>query len=198
MKNSKIVEIFNKFKKDPQMHTDFYQDGCIYRTRKLCDYIIENSEFAGEKIFFVRISPIQDKGKVICNSASLKNLKNEKICWDEHWIPLVFDENNNPIALDICLMDGPEKLNDYIFNFDNAEIKQNDICDARYKYDYMLFLINNRWRYDLSKIANNPYNEEYKIFPNMIHSNWLKKQRKAENYTDSLEYMIAKRKVMSY
>ena len=174
MKNSQIIEIFNQFKNDPQMHTEFYHDGCIYRTKQLCDYILKNHEFDKERVYFAQLTP-KERGKINCTTVHMKNGENNGISWGEHWVPIVYDENNEMIVLDICLMDGPEKLTDYMNNFENAEIKKDYICNAR-SADYNLLYIKT-YNFRIDEMANNTNNEEYKIYPNTVHSNWIRENK---------------------
>ena len=181
MKNSQLIDLFNHFKDDPKLYPSFYQDGCVFRTKAICDYLLNNKEFENEKVLFARISPVQNKGRVTCLKAPLKNKKKTKISWDEHWVPLVFDEKNEMIVLDICLMNGPEKLSDYLKNFDNAEIKKADICNAKNQMDYYLLEMRSNARKDLEDMAKNPYNAYLEIMPNSVKSNWLKNQKKSRS-----------------
>lgn len=178
MKNSQLIDLFNHFKDDPKLYPSFYQDGCVFRTKAICDYLLNNKEFEGEKVLFARISPLHDKGRITCLKTPLKNKKKTKISWDEHWVPLVFDEKNELVVLDICLMNGPEKLSDYLKNFDNAEIKKADICNAKNQMDYYLLEMRSNARKDLNDVAQNPYNAYFEIMPNKVASNWMKEQKK--------------------
>ena len=179
MKNSQLIELFNHFKDNPKMYPSFYQDGCVFRTKAICDYLLNQKEFEGEKVLFARISPLQDKGRITCLKTPLKNKKKAKISWDEHWVPLVFDEKNELVVLDICLMNGPEKLTDYLKHFDNAEIKTQDICNAKNQMDYYLLDMHNKGRMDLTDMVQNPYNAYLEIVPHKVTSNWMKEQKKS-------------------
>ena len=80
MKNSQLIEIFNHFKSKQKMYPSFYQDGCVFRTKAICDYLLNHKEFEGEKLLFARISPLQDKGRIACLKAPLKN-KKKTLCF---------------------------------------------------------------------------------------------------------------------
>lgn len=197
MKNSQIVGIFNKFKNNPEMYTQFYHDGCICRTQAICDFVLNDDKLRNENVSFARITPIDDRKKINCNTADFQNKNTHKISWDEHWIPIVYDENKEAVVLDICLMDGPEKLSDYMLNFSNAEIKENEYCNAKDALDYSLFSIANRNRMSLKDITNNPENEKTKIHPNTVPSRWLqdyKKKTREKNKTDTY-YLEVKEKL---
>lgn len=102
MNNADIVSVFNKFRNDPQMHTDVYSGGCIQRTGK----ILEDIPDACYVIF------MGENGQDICCSDT-------KTKWKQHYVPIVFDETRTPVVLDVCLMDGPETLDNYMKHFEN-------------------------------------------------------------------------------
>ena len=102
MNNTDIVSMFNQFKNDPNMHTDVYSGGCIQRTGK----ILEKIQGACYVVF------VGENGQDIrCLDTGTR--------WKQHYVPVVFDETRTPVVLDVCLMDGPETLDNYMKHFEN-------------------------------------------------------------------------------
>lgn len=185
MKNSQIIEIFNRFKNNPKMHTEFYHGGCVQRTKAICDYILGNKDYSNDEILFTKIIP-QNSSFIICETPYIQDSKTAPIKWTEHWVPIVYDEKNERVVLDICLMDGPERLSDYILHFSNAQIVESNMCNARDSLDYDLFFmaLNNGRTLELVALDE----ENIKIHPNMEKSHWLadyNKKEKSRNKNNS-------------
>lgn len=152
MKNIDIVRLFNELKSDPNMHTDTYSSGCIQRTGKILEKIPEAcfAVFMGE------------------NGQDISCLET-KTTWKQHYVPIVFDEQQNPLVLDICLMDGPERLEDYKMHFSNLSLLFGP--EAELGLPDLNTYSSASAQNILDQIS---VSAENKIVPNSVKSNWLK------------------------
>ena len=151
MKNIDIIRLFNELKNDPNMHTDTYFSGCIQRTGKVLERIPEAcfAVFMGE------------------NGQDISCLET-KTTWKQHYVPIVFDEEQNPLVLDICLMDGPERLEDYKKHFQNLSLLFGPEAELG------LGDLNTYSSASAQNILDQiSVSAKDKIVPNKVKSNWL-------------------------
>ena len=152
MKNTDIIRLFNELKNDPNMHTDTYSSGCIQRTGK----ILERVPGACFAVFMGE------------NGQDISCLET-KTTWKQHYVPIVFDEQQTPLVLDICLMDGPESLEDYKTHFQNLSLLFGPEAELGLADLNTYSSASAQSILDKISVA-----EGNKIVPNKVQSNWLK------------------------
>lgn len=160
MKNTEIVSLFNKYKKSPEMQTPYYMDGCIQRTGKILFDLEEQSQ----EVSFLLCLGSKEK---------IKSKEHANISWHQHYVPVVFDENGDAVVLDICLLNGPEYVDEYKKHFENLQILADQDADLCLN-DLDGFEIEN-YAQKLQEIAENKKNQENKIIPNTVKSKWMQK-----------------------
>ena len=151
MKNTDIIRLFNELKNDPTMHIDTYSSGCIQRTGK----ILERVPGACFAVFMGE------------NGQDITCLET-KTTWKQHYGPIVFDEEQNPLVLDICLMDGPERLEDYKTHFQNLSLLFGP--EAELGLEDLNTYSSASAQNILDQISASTEN---RIAPNKVKSNWL-------------------------
>ena len=174
MKNTDIIKAFNEFKDNPCFYTYCLQGGCAERTRIICQELQEKGEDAGYIL-------LPNNGwcdeKLSCK-AKLKNGQTHDFVWIRHFVPFVFNEQNEAIVFDICLMDGPERFHDW---------KKHVLYDGKplTKEHYSFNHPNNisgidmvlKYKDPFINLAGSAANyNEFPISPNQIKSKWLSEQ----------------------
>ena len=158
MKNFEIVKLFDKYKKSPEMQTEYYMDGCIQRTGK----ILSDLEEQGQK-----------SSLLVCLGMpeNIKSKEYPAIKWHQHFAPIVFDEKGKAVVLDICLMDGPEYFDEYKKHFENIQIFMgpNDGAGVNFLENFSI----ENYAQKLNDIAKKEKNQKNKIIPNAIKSKWM-------------------------
>lgn len=175
MKNCNIIKTFNEFKDNPCLYTDCLQGGCAERTRIICEELQSQGEDAGYIL-------LPDGGwcdESLSCKAKLKNGQMHDFLWVRHFVPFVFNEQNEAIVFDICLMDGPERFHDWKKHilFDGKPLEKEHYCFNHPKsIDGIDMMLKYRDPFiNLACIAKN-YND-FLIIPNQIKSKWLAEQK---------------------
>ena len=175
MNNKKIIEAFNRFKDDPGLYTDCLWGGCAERTSIICRELQQQ----GEDVGYILLPQDGFCDEKLSCKAKLKNGKMDNFIWIRHFVPFVFNEQNEAVIFDICLMDGPERFHDwkkYIL-YDNQPLKKE-----HYSFNHPKSIdgIDMMLKYkdphiNLAGIAQN-YTQR-RIIPNQIKSKWLREQQ---------------------
>ena len=175
MKNSNIIKAFNEFKANPCLYTDCLQGGCAERTRIICKELQSQGEDAGY-ILFPQSGWCDES---LSCKAKLKNGQMHDFLWVRHFVPFVFNEQNEAIVFDICLMDGPERFHDWKKHilFDGKPLeKEHYSFNHPNEIHYIDMMLKYRDPFiNLACIAKN-YND-FHIIPNQIKSKWLAEQK---------------------
>ena len=110
MNDADIKKAFDRFKGDARLHPEALWSGCVERTKIICDILNQKEPYAG---FMCLPKEGWTDEKLSCK-AKLQNGKEDEFFWIRHFVPIVQNQNEDVIVLDICLMDGPEKLKNWI------------------------------------------------------------------------------------
>lgn len=104
-----IIQLFNQLKKEGYLHPELYRTGCIERTRIICDEMIAK----GVQVGFA-VMPKENIGEYVLSSrAMLKKGFSHNFKWVQHCVPFLINRKGQKIILDICLMNGPEKFENW-------------------------------------------------------------------------------------
>ena len=104
-----IIQLFNQLKKETYLYPELYRTGCIERTRIICDELISK----GVQVGFA-VMPKENIGEYVLSSrAILKSGVRHDFKWTQHCVPYVMNKKGQRIVLDVCLMDGPEKFENW-------------------------------------------------------------------------------------
>lgn len=174
MKNCNIIKAFNEFKANPCLYTDCLQGGCAERTRIICTELQSQGEDAGYIL-------LPDGGwcdeKLSCK-AKLKNGQMHDFLWVRHFVPFVFNEQNEAIVFDVCLMDGPERFHDWKKHilFDGKPLEKEHYCfNHPNNINGIDMMLRHRDPFiNLAGIAG--IYKDFPIIPNQIKSKWLAEQ----------------------
>lgn len=189
MKNSNIIKAFNEFKDNPCLYTDCLQGGCAERTRIICTELQSQGEDAGY-ILFPQSGWCDES---LSCKAKLKNGQMHDFLWVRHFVPFVFNEQNEAIVFDICLMDGPERFHDWKKHilFDGKPLEKEHYCfNHPNDIHYIDMMLRDKDPFiNLAGVAE-IYND-FPIIPNQIKSKWLAEQM-AVNKTKQNKFYSAR------
>jgi len=121
MNDADIKKAFDMFKDDVRLHPEVLWGGCTERTQIICDALNQKEPQAG---FMCLPKEGWTDEKLSCR-AKLQNGKEDEFFWIRHFVPVVQNQKGEVIVLDICLMDGPERLRDWIrhISFEGKRLK---------------------------------------------------------------------------
>ena len=175
MKNCNIIKAFNEFKANPCLYTDCLQGGCAERTRIICTELQSQGEDAGY-ILFPQSGWCDES---LSCKAKLKNGQMHDFLWVRHFVPFVFNEQNEAIVFDVCLMDGPERFHDWKKHilFDGKPLeKEHYYFNHPNDIHYIDMMLRDKDPFiNLAGVAE-IYND-FPIIPNQIKSKWLAEQK---------------------
>ena len=174
MNDADIKKAFDAFKADVRLHPEALWGGCTERTKIICDALNQKGPQAG---FMCLPKEGWTDEKLSCK-AKLQNKKEGEFFWIRHFVPIVQNQNGEVIVLDVCLMDGPEKLKDWIkhISFEGKPVEPGN---------YTLNHPDNIYALETHLKGMDPFvrlqgiAEEFpdrKIIPWQKKSKWLKKQ----------------------
>ena len=175
MKNCNIIKAFNEFKDNPCLYTDCLQGGCAERTRIICTELQSQGEDAGY-ILFPQSGWCDES---LSCKAKLKNGQIHDFLWVRHFVPFVFNEQNEAIVFDVCLMDGAERFHDWKKHilFDGKPLEKEHYCfNHPNDIHYIDMMLRDKDPFiNLAGVAE-IYND-FPIIPNQIKSKWLAEQK---------------------
>lgn len=174
MNNTDIKKAFDMFKEDGRLHPEALWGGCTERTKIICDALNQKEPQAG---FMCLPKEGWTDEKLSCK-AKLQNGKEDEFFWVRHFVPIVQNKKGEIIVLDICLMDGPERVKDWIkhISFEGKLVKPGN---------YTLNHPGNIFALQAHLKGMDPFvrlqgiAEEFpdrKIIPHQKKSKWLKEQ----------------------
>ena len=174
MNDADIKKAFDQFKDDVRLHPEVLWGGCTERTKIICDALNKDKPQAG---FMCLPKEGWTDEKLSCR-AILQNGKEDEFFWIRHFVPVVQNKKGEIIVLDICLMDGPERLKDWIkyISFEGKTLKMGN---------YSLNHPNNIYALQVHLRGQDPFDRlqgtaanfpDRNIIPHQKKSNWLKEQ----------------------
>ena len=184
MNDVDIKKAFDRFKEDTRLYPEALWGGCTERTKIICDALNQMGPQAG---FMCLPKEGWTDEKLSCK-AKLQNGKEDEFFWVRHFVPIVQNQNGEVIVLDICLMDGPERVKDWIkhISFEGKPVEPGN---------YTLNHPDNIYALETHLKGMDPFirlqgiAEEFpdrKIIPHQKKSKWLKKQ-------NALQYKLSSR-----
>ncbi len=176
MKNQKIIQAFNQFKKDSRLHPELFRTGCEERTKIICQILTDQGEEAG-----FLVVPKENGGycdeKLSC-SVQLQNGGLHNFKWTNHFVPFVINEQGKIIVLDICLMDGPELLENWCqhIKYNGKKLNPRDcLLNHPKNISGLDLILRGQDPYARLETFANP-NAWDNIVPHQRHSKWLAQQ----------------------
>ena len=173
MKDTDIVEIFNKYKNDSRMCTEVYATGCIERTEIIC----EELESKGIKVYWIGLYGATADGITLNEDIFQSHNRKGSICWQYHYAPVLFNDEKIPLVLDVCMMDGPERIENWLKHFQNVE-NNPLLCPFDDEKDKIIWHAGHFKK--LAEIALEKKRKN-KIYPNSVTSKWLEEFNKKQN-----------------